>query len=147
LRAAEEAAEQHGYEQAVRYLEVALELAAGQSPEVRIDVLRRLAVAQADTLDAAAAPATTRAALSGLDPEAAAELIVRVAEALREGGPPSSWEPLVARGLELVGDRHEAAWARLAVAVDPVETVASGPLYAGRWRGYPAEAVAALRAT
>src|SRR5437879_4488263 len=58
LAAADDAARQHGYQQCVRLLEVALELAP-EEESARLDVLRRLAVAQADALDAAGAPATT----------------------------------------------------------------------------------------
>jgi DNA-binding CsgD family transcriptional regulator/tetratricopeptide (TPR) repeat protein len=147
FRAAEEAANQHGYQQAVRALEIALELVPSEDEDARLDVLRRLAVAQADALDHGRAPATTLAALAGIDPTAGAELVVRVVEALREGAPASSWEPLVARGLELLGGRRDAGWARLVVAAEPVEAVSSGSLYAGSWRGHPLEAVAALRAS
>jgi hypothetical protein len=113
-------------------------------------VLCRLAVAQADALDVEAAPATTLLALDGLAVDAvdeAAALIVRVTEALGEGAPISAYEPLVRRGLELVGEARDARWARLPVLLDPVEPVGNGALRVGRWRGHPPDALAALRAS
>ena len=144
VAAATEAASQHGYEQAARLLEVALGL-AGDDPGSRQELLPALAVAQARAWDFGRAPATTLRAIELLDPAQGAELVVHVAEALRDGAPPSSWEPLVERGLELAGHHRDTTWARLVVSLDPIETVGESWLRVGRWRGYPVEAIGVLR--
>ncbi len=141
LAAADAATGEHASRRSARLLRLALDLVPGDRA-----VLSRLALAQAADLDASAA-ATTLLAIEGAGREEAADLIARVAEALREGTPASAWEPLVRQGLALVGDDRGAAWARLVTLVDPVETVGTGTLRAGRWLGYPEEAVGALRAT
>jgi DNA-binding CsgD family transcriptional regulator len=147
LAAAEAAAGDHASRHAARLLRTALDLVPAGATELRRRVLGRLAVAQAEDLDAEAAPATTLLAIDGAGVEEAAELVVRVAEALREAAAPAAWQPLVRRGLDLVGDAHGVAWARLAVLLDPVEAVGTGALRVGRWRCFPPAAVDALRAT
>lgn len=149
LAAAGEAMGQQAHRQAVRLLQLALELVRPDDAGGRSQILRRLAVAQAAALDFEAAPATTLLALDGLGAGDAADLIVEVVEALREGSPVSAYEPLVRRGLELAGDRHDARWARLTVLLDPVETVAtgSGQLRVGRWYGHSGDVLSALLAT
>ncbi|WP_322761020.1 helix-turn-helix transcriptional regulator [Frankia sp. Cr2] len=149
LHAAASASRDHAHGQAVRLLGNALDLLPAGAGNERAEVLRRLAVAQAEALDGTRAPETTRRALTLLDAVQGAELVVHVVDALREGAPASAWEPLVGDGLRLVGDDRNLTWARLAVAVDPVDTVESGEtawVRVGRWREYPADAVALLRA-
>ena len=147
LAAAGAAIGQQAHRQAVRLLQQALELVRPDDARSRAQVLRLLAVAQAEALDFEAAPATTLTAIEGLAAGDAADLIVEVVEALREGSPPSAYEGLVRRGLALAGDRHDARWARLTVLLDPVETVGTDALRVGRWYGHPGDVVAALLAT
>lgn len=147
LAAAGTAMGQQAHRQAVRLLQLALELVRPDDALGRSQVLRLLAVAEAEALDFEAAPATTMMALEGLGAGDAADLIVEVVEALREGSPPSAYEPLVGRGLDLAGGRHDARWARLAVLLDPIETVGTGALRVGRWYGHPGDVVSCLLAT
>ena len=147
MAAAGAAMSQQAHRQAVRLLHLALDLVRPDDAMSRTQVLCRLAAAQGQALDFERAPATTLMAVEGLGADAAADLIVEVVEALREGAPVSAYEALVRRGLDLAGDRHDARWARLVVLLDPVETVEAGELRVGRWFGHSADVVSALLST
>ncbi len=119
------------------------------------------AMASAALLDTVTAIAATRSAMAVLDVDEVSTLVARVVSLLREGVPRESWEPLVREAFDRIGASDDAVgcrtdddiaaqrsgilWARLAVLVDPVDVVLDGPLYAGRWTGYPEKAVVALR--
>ncbi len=119
------------------------------------------ATAAAALLDASAAVNATRQAMVGLDASRVSMLVARVVSLLREGVPRDVWEPLVTEAFERLATddgvtvhpaKTDAApsdlfWARLVVLVDPVELVLDGPVYAGRWTGFPERALAALRAS
>jgi len=54
-------------------------------------------------------------------------------------------EPLIERGLALLGGARDLTWARLALLRDRFETVSTGTVFATRWLGYDLEAVALAR--
>jgi DNA-binding CsgD family transcriptional regulator len=55
-------------------------------------------------------------------------------------------EPLIARGLALLGDNRGLAWARLKLLERRYETIPAGPIFATRWEGLDPEAVRIARA-
>jgi DNA-binding CsgD family transcriptional regulator len=133
--------------QAVELLDRALSV-VGAGTAAHGELLATKAVVAADALDATTAAGACRQALGVLAPAEAGMLVVRVVSALREGTPRAQWEPLVQAGLGLLGGRRGGlAWARLAVMIDPLEPVLTGPVYAARWTAYPPEAVALLSAS
>jgi DNA-binding CsgD family transcriptional regulator/tetratricopeptide (TPR) repeat protein len=144
LAAADEATRAHAHRQAAHLLALTLDLLPEDDPAQRAEMLCRLAVAAARALDAEQAPAAVAQALRLLDPVSGADLVVEVADALREGAPATAWEPLVAVALDALPERTGLTWARLVTSIDPVETVTSGNLRTGRWTGYPAHAVTLL---
>lgn len=144
--AAEQAAAAHAPERAASFLRMAADLAAGAE---RSDLLCALAVAEAEALllddaRASADAALTALAHAGADPSA---FLARVARTLKEGGAGrTAWEPLVEYGLELVGDRRDLTWARLALLRDRLEVIATGVVNASRLLEPDAQAVAIVRA-
>lgn len=151
LAAAEQARDHAAHEQAVSFLRMARDLAAEAEPAVRADVLCRLAVAEAEALLLVEAEQTVEAALAaltaaGAPPREVAAFLAAGARALKDGGAPqAAWEPLVRRGLALVGERHDLLWARLVLLLEPMEPLLSGELTAWRWLGHDPEAVAIAR--
>src|SRR5207244_11768512 len=119
LAAAEQARRGYAREQAVHFLRLASDLAAASDSWTRADVLCRLAVAEAEAVlleDAARTAQTALEVLSKADTErdAVVGFVSTVARALKEAGASHLvWEPLVRRGLGLVGDRHDLPAARL----------------------------------
>jgi ATP/maltotriose-dependent transcriptional regulator MalT len=111
-----------------------------------------LAVAEAHALLLNEAQHTSEAALALLleaeaHPDTITTFLTVIARALKEGGAPShAWEPLVERGLALVGERRDLPWARLMLLRGRIEPVASEGLYISRWLGYDEQAVALARA-
>jgi DNA-binding CsgD family transcriptional regulator len=151
LAAAEGARSSAAFERAAAFLRMARDLAATGPPRARADVLRRLAVAEAEALMLAEAAAAAEEALrvsEGLgDTEELPAFLARVARLLKEAGVAEpGWRPLVERGLSLVGGRRDLAWARLALLLDRYEVVSAGAIRAGLWRGHDPEAVAVARA-
>lgn len=150
--AADQAAASHAPDRAAGFLRMAADLLAGATPTQRADVLCSLAVAEAETLlldDARASVADALAALqaSGADDEVTAAFLARVARTLKEGGASRpAWEPLVERGLELLGDRRDLTWARLTLLGDRLEVVATGVVNASRLLEHDPRAVALVRA-
>jgi DNA-binding CsgD family transcriptional regulator len=150
--AADEAAASHAPERAARFLRMAADLAAGATPAERADILCSLAVAEAEALvldDARASVDDALAALTarGADAEATAAFLARVTRTLKEGGASRpAWEPLVERGLELLGDRRDLTWARLTLLRDRLEVVSTGVVNASRLLDDEPQAVALVRA-
>ena len=76
------------------------------------------------------------------------DFLTAAARALKDAGTsPTVWEPLVDRGVALLGNRRDLAWARLELLRDRYEQVASGLINATRWLGYDPEAVAIAQAS
>ena len=150
--AADAAAASHAPERAASFLRMAADLAAGAGPAERADILCSLAFAEAEALlldDARGSVEDALAALtaSGADAEATAGFLARVARTLKEGGASRpAWEPLVERGLELLGDRRDLTWARLALLRDRLEVVSTGVVNASRLLEHDPQAVALIRA-
>jgi DNA-binding CsgD family transcriptional regulator len=109
LAAAEQARASFAHEQAVTFLRMARALAAGQDGAVRADILRSLALAEADALLLEQARETAQAwrAMAdeaGVAPAEVASFLARMALALKDGGAREDlWAPLVEQGLGLVG--------------------------------------------
>ncbi len=153
LAAAEQARAGYAHERAVIFLRMARDLLLGGPPEASADLLCQLAIAEAEALlldDARHSVEEALAALSATrtEPKALAAFLMKVAQALKDGGAPHAlWEPLVQRGLALLGDERDLLWARLTLLRDWTEPIATGTINAGRWRGYDPQAVAIARAS
>lgn len=153
LTAAERARTGFAHERAAGFLRLARDLAGSLPIAERADILRRLALAEADALlfsDAARTAIDAVAALTaaGAAPAAILDLLAGVARTLKDGGASrSDWEPLVARGLAIAGERRDLRWARLQLLIDRMDYFRSGAIEAGRWLGHDPQAVAIARAT
>ena len=151
LAAAELARAGSAHEQVVTYLRMARDLLPGGASTARADILCRLAIAEAEALLLSDAKGSAEEALSalaatGTAPKALAAFLVVVACALKDSGAPHAfWEPLVQRGLRLLGDERDLLWARLTLLLDRTEPIASGTINAGRWKGRDPQAVAIAR--
>jgi DNA-binding CsgD family transcriptional regulator len=149
--AAAEAAGSYAPHRAARFLQMGADLSAGAPPGDRADVLRALAVAQAEALLLDDARASVEAALAamtaaGADPAVTAAFLARVARTLKDGGAGrTAWEPLVASGLAVTGDRRDLTWARLTLLLDRVEVLATGAVNASRLLPHDPQAVTIAR--
>ena len=95
------------------------------------------------------APRTVEAALDAMDQagaetDAIVDFLEKVARALKEAGA-DGWEPLVERGLALLGDHRDLRWARLELLQYHSTSLASGPIQASMWLGHDEQAVALAR--
>jgi predicted ATPase/DNA-binding CsgD family transcriptional regulator len=153
LAASEQARRGFAPERVVSFLRMARDLAPTDDLSAKADILGRLAVAEAEAFMLEDAQRSVEAALAalgqgGAEPAVGAGLIVSVARTLKQGGASHTvWEPLVERGLALVGERRDLAWARLMLLQDNWEQVSSGMVITGRWLGLDAQAVAIARAS
>jgi DNA-binding CsgD family transcriptional regulator/transcriptional regulator with XRE-family HTH domain len=151
LTAAEQARAAYAHERAATFLRMARDLAAENPPVERADILRQLAIAEAEAVMLERAQRSVEEALeamsaTGVEPRARAEFLAVVARALKDGGADmAAWEPLVERGLALVGDRRDLLWARLTLLRNHFEVIESGPIGGSRWLGHDPEAVAIAR--
>jgi DNA-binding CsgD family transcriptional regulator len=152
LLAAEQARNAHAATEAAGFLQTARDLAADSAPAIRADILRQLALAQADAQLLDEAEATIEDALAELEraraqPTAIAAFLAEATWALKDAGAPERiLIPLVDIGLELVGDARDLTWARLKLVLQPVERGRAGRLRYGRWLGLDRNAVAIARA-
>jgi hypothetical protein len=153
LAAAEQARAGYAHERAVVFLRMARDLLPGGTSEASADLLCQLAIAEAEALMLTEARHSAEEALAalaatGTEPKTIATFLVTVARALKDGGAPHAlWEPLVQRGLALVGGDRDLLWARLTLLQDWTEPIATGTINAGRWRGCDPQAVAIARAS
>lgn len=153
LRAAEQAMAAYAHERAAGFLRMALDLAAESPIRERAEILRQLAIAEAEAVELEHARRSVEDALeamsaAGVAPRPRAEFLVIVARALKDGGAsPTVWEPLVERGLALVGGARDLLWARLELLRNHFEQLSSGPIGGVRWLGHDPEAVAIARAS
>lgn len=151
IAAAEGASASYAHEQVVTFLRMARDLASQSPTLLRAEIAAKLAVAEAHALLLNEAQRTSEEALALLiEANAQSDAIIAfltvAARALKEGGaPPQAWEPLVERGLALVGERRDLLWARLMLLRGRIEPVASEGLYISRWVGYDEQAVAMAR--
>ena len=142
LAAAEQARAGYAHERAVVFLRMGRDLLPGGTSEDSAGLLCQLAIAEAEALlltDAqhSAEEALAALAATGAEPKTIGTFLVTVARALKDGGAAHTlWEPLVHRGLVLVGVEHDLLWARLTLLQDWTESIATGTINADRWRGY-----------
>lgn len=137
--AAERAA---AHDRAARLWRIASELAPTSSE--RVEIAWRLALAEATCLRFSESVAAADEALAAGAP---ADAIHPVLRALKNGGAPfAMWQPLLSRCLARTG-RDDLARARLAVLVDLLEPVATGPWYVSELTPPDAGTVARLRAS
>lgn len=153
LAAAEQAIAAHGHEQAIAFLRMASDLAVDSDVAICAEIACRLALAEAEAVLVEDAERSALEALSLLE-EASAELARIAAYAaaagrrLQDAGSSDVVVlPLAERGLAALGERHDLTWARLRLLERPVERIEVGPVNAGRWLGFDAEAVAIARAS
>lgn len=152
LAAAAGAGAAYAHEQAVAFLRMARDLAGASPLPLRAEIAVKLVVAEASALLLAEAQASSETALALLlqaqaEPETVILFLTAAARALKEGGAaPHAWEPLVERGLALLGRQPDLPWARLMLLQGRIEPVASEGLYISRWLGYDDQAVALARA-
>lgn len=152
LRAAEQARASYALEQVVRLLRLARDLVPPDELVMRAEVLQRLALAEADAVLLDAAQGTLEAALetlaaAGADADAVAVFLEKTALRLKlAGAAASTWEPLVQRGLALLGERRDLVWARLSLLQDRYVAVSHGSMNAAHWVGHDQEAIALVRA-
>ena len=109
LLAAEDARRRLSGDQVVTFLRIARDLAASSEPAIRADILTRLAVAEADTIQIDAARQTTAEALAVLESANApatqiGDFLASIARSLKQRAyaDPRVWRPLAERGLNLV---------------------------------------------
>jgi predicted ATPase/DNA-binding CsgD family transcriptional regulator len=151
LAAADAAHERFAYEGAAEFLRMARDLAADSLASVRAEILTRLAVVEAEALLLERSRRTVDEAVDALeeaatDEPAIAAFLVEAAWALQEAGAEGQLvQPLVDRGLRLLGERRDLTWARLKLAEYPLEELRVGDVVAGRWLGFDPEAVAIAR--
>lgn len=151
LTAAEEASAGYAHERAVVFLRVAHDLAAESNPATRASIMCKLAIAEARALKLTEARQTAEEALTALSETGAeapvqAAFLAEVARALKNGGTePAILRPLVERGLHLLGERRDLAWARLMLLRDPFDLVPVGAMNAMRWRGHDPLAIEIAR--
>lgn len=151
LEASEQAKSRRAYEQCVTFLRMASDLCHDCGAGEKAEIIRRLALAEAEALLLDDARRTTEEALetmasAGLSSEEVVAFIADVATTLKEGGAlPSLWEPLVERGLSLVSGRQDLLWARLQLLRDRVEPVPGAAAGFSLWLGHDPRAVAILR--
>ncbi|MFT3695895.1 MAG: AAA family ATPase [Kofleriaceae bacterium] len=122
LRAAQRAAEAHLDEHRATFLRIGVDL---QGDGVEPELLRDLALAQANALDIEAAELTAQRLLErverassrgGSGPPWMLDFLASLVHRLKNAGAtPTVWLPFVDLGLDACGDRRDLIWARLAV--------------------------------
>jgi DNA-binding CsgD family transcriptional regulator len=153
LAAAEAAEARHAPAEAARLLQIAFDLSGALGARKRAEIVCRVALAEADSLELAAARRTADDALRALaEADATAEetagFLWELTRRLRDlGAPDDEVRPLIEHGLGLVGDERDLEWARLKLVLRPAEPLASGRIVAERWLGYDPEAVRIARAS
>jgi len=139
------------FDRAASAWETACALGAGEPGLGELLGERAVAEAEALRLDAAAvtaADACDRLLSEGAAPAAVASILERVARELRAGGGARpGWEPLVHRGLALIGEARDRTWARLRLLAEEFVPVMAGPVFVSRLAPFDPDAVAILRAT
>jgi DNA-binding CsgD family transcriptional regulator len=152
LTAADQAAAAGGFDRAAALLRLARDLVRVDDPQARAEVLRRLALAEAQALlldDASesALEAIAAAEEAATDREILTDFLTLMARTLKEGGAPRDrWERLLGEGLTRISDRKNLRWARLKLLEDPIRTVLDGSVNIGLWTGFDRDAVATARA-
>lgn len=151
LEAADDARDTGSHGQVATFLQIALELIESGDSR-RDEILRGLALAQAESLQIEPAVSTAWQAIetmerAGASPDEIADFSAAIAVALkhRAGATADQWTPLVQLGLERVQTERGVGWARLSFVLEPVEPISRSGIRAGSWTGYDPEAVAIAR--
>lgn len=152
LAAADQARSAFAHDRVVTLLRMARDLAVEAAVDVQIEILTRLALAEAQTVRSTQARATAERALELMAPcvteRVRAEFVASVARALKHSGADVQlWGPLVDRGLELIRGERDALWAQLTLLRDRFEIARSGPVGVALWSGRDKDAVALARAS
>jgi transcriptional regulator with XRE-family HTH domain len=151
LAAADQARAAFAHDRVVTLLQIACDLAGAAEAGVRIDIITRLALAEAESVRSVEACASAERALevmavSGAPARARAEFLLSVAQALKHSGAGTQlWEPLIDRGLGLLPGERNALWAKLTLLRDHYAEIRSGPIGSAIWMGQDQEAVAIAR--
>lgn len=151
LVAADQARSAFAHDRVVTLLRMARDLAGEASVEAQIEILTRLALAEAESVRSVDACASAERALevmaaSGAPERARAEFLASAAHALKHSGAGAQlWEPLVDRGLDLVHGERDVLWAKLTLLRDHHVEISSGPIGSAIWTGQDREAVAIAR--
>jgi DNA-binding CsgD family transcriptional regulator len=130
--AADQATRSYAPDQAAAYLRIARDLSATASCAERVEVLTKLAIAEANALQVDDARATIEAALcemAAIDTPTidTAAFLSAAAAALKDGGAPSgNWEPIVERGLAIAPPGAGLIRARLALLPERFDSIRSG---------------------
>jgi DNA-binding CsgD family transcriptional regulator len=151
LIAADQARASCAHDRAVTFLRIARDLLPSGDATARADILRRLAIAEAEALllnETRRSIDTALAALTsaGETPREQAGFLAEVVRLLKDGGASAAAvQPLIDEALAMVGDPPPAddlLWARLQLLRDYVEPVAMGDVKSGRWLGRDPRAIA-----
>jgi hypothetical protein len=151
LAAADQARAAFAHDRVVTLLRIARDLAGEAETDARIEILTRLALAEAESVRSVEACVSAEHALevmaaSGAPARARAEFLASVAQAVKHSGASAQlWEPLVDRGLELLQSERDVLWAKLALLRDHNADIRSGPIGSALWMGQDREAVAIAR--
>jgi DNA-binding CsgD family transcriptional regulator len=151
LAAAAAAEARHAPAEAARLLRIAYDLSGALGAGRRAEILCRVALAEADSLELDAARRTADDALRALaeadvPAEETAGFLWELTRRLRDlGARDDEVRPLIEHGLGLVGDEHGLEWARLKLVLRPAEPLGSGRIVAERWLGYDPKAVRIAR--
>ena len=153
LMAADRARSAYAHDRVVTLLRMAFDLAGETDLTAKAEILTRLALAEAETVRSREAFDTANRALdlmaeAGLATTARAEFLASIAQALKDSGARTEfWDPLVDRGLALIGSQRDVCWARLALLRDRYELVRAGGVGCALSSGQDPEAVAFARAS
>jgi DNA-binding CsgD family transcriptional regulator len=152
LDAAEDARANVSHTRIATFLQIALDLSLPDDPR-RDEMLRGLALAQAELLQIEPALETAWRAIDAMERSGAAadeiaDFSAAIAIALkhRAGATIEQWSPFVTFGLQRVQSARGLGWARLSFVLEPVQPVSRGGIRAGVWTGFDPEAVAIARA-
>jgi DNA-binding CsgD family transcriptional regulator len=151
LDAAEDCRTDASHLRTATFLQIAFDLSLPDDPR-REEMLRGLALAQAESLQIEPALETAWRAIdemdrSGADADVIADFSAAIAVALkhRAGATIEQWSPFVTFGLQRVQGARGLGWARLSFVQEPVEPVSRSGIRAGIWTGFDTEAIAIAR--
>jgi DNA-binding CsgD family transcriptional regulator len=147
LRAADQARARQAHQGAVEFLRMARDLSGDRPAAGQLDILQRLAVAEAEAILFDDASRTIEQVLDQRqDLDGVVSFLESVSRALKEGGAPhETWEPLVDRALAMLGGRRDLVWARLVLLQDRYSEITHGVANVVQWVGQDGEAVAVAR--
>jgi DNA-binding CsgD family transcriptional regulator len=160
--AAGEATAEGGFQQAVQFLRMAIDIVQMYGRMLRAvddhtatatlqSLWEDLALAEAAALQFEAADHTIASVADAFRRDGrTTELVAflgRAARSLRDAGAPiGTWSSLADEGLARHTGPQDLGWARLVLLREPIEAVTHGRIHVGRWTGLDPSAVAIVRA-